>query len=58
MESDVGPTIEPDNGFRECFLDRAKNKHKEFFRAIFDERMFTVIADMTNMYPQKGIISK
>ena len=58
MESDPGPMIAPYNGFRQCLVDPAKNKPEDFFRAIFDDRMFTLMADMTNIYAQNRIRSK
>ena len=58
IESDPGPMIAPYNGFRQCLIDPAKNKPEDFFRAIFDDRMFTLMADMTNIYAQNRIRSK
>lgn len=49
-ERDPGPDIAPYSGFRQCLLDPEKNKPEDFFDAIFDDHMFTLMAEMTNLY--------
>ena len=58
LQSDPGPMIAPYNGFRQCLLDPSKKKPEDFFCALFEDRMFTVMADMTNVYARNRIQSK
>ena len=57
-ERDSGPLIGPYSGFRQCLVDPAKNKPEDFFCALFDERMFTTMAEMTNLYAHKRLEGK
>ena len=44
--SNVGPFT----GFSACLLDPEKKKPEDFFDALFEERMYTIIAENTNIY--------
>ena len=48
VEEDPGPMIAPYSGFRQSLLDPAKNKPEDFFEALFEDRMYTIMADETN----------
>ena len=49
---------EPYSGFRQSLLDPAKNKPEDFFEALFEDRMYTIMADETNRYAHKQRNSK
>ena len=52
-EVDPGPLVRPYNGFRQCLLDPTTNKPEDFFNALFDTRMYTIMAEETNKYAQR-----
>ena len=52
-EVDPGPLIAPYNGFHQCLLDPTMNKPEDFFNALFQDRMYTVMAEETNKYAQR-----
>ena len=52
-EVDPGPLIAPYNGFQQCLLDPTKNKPEDFFNALFQDRMYTIMADETNKCAQR-----
>ena len=58
LEQDTGPIIGPFSGFRQCLVDPEKNKPEDFFNAVFDDRMFTIMAEMTNLYAHNRLRSK
>ena len=58
LEHDTGPIIGPYSGFRQCLVDPEKNKPEDFFNAVFDDRMFTIMAEMTNLYAHNRLRSK
>ena len=53
IEEDTGPLIGPYTGFRQCFLDKLKNKPEDFFNGLFDVRMYTIMAKETNKYAHR-----
>ena len=53
QEVDPGPLVRPYNGFRQCLLDPTTNKPEDFFNALFDTRMYTIMAEETNKYAQR-----
>ena len=52
---DPGPYIAPYTGFRQCLLDPTKNRPEDFFNALFDSSMYTIMAEETNKYAQQKI---
>ena len=58
IEEDPGPMIAPYSGFRQSLLNPAKNKPEDFFEALFEDRMYTIMADETNRYAHKRRSSK
>ena len=58
LECDTGPIIGPYSGFWQCLVDPAKTKPEDFFNAIFDECMFTTMAEMMNLYAHNRLQSK
>ena len=58
LEVDTGPGIAPYSGFRQCLLDPMQNKPEHFFEALFDQRMYTIMAEETNRYAQRKIQGK
>ena len=52
-EVDPGPLIAPYNGFRQCLLDPTRNNPEDFFNALFENRMYTIMANETNKYVQQ-----
>lgn len=52
LEVDPGPLIAPYNGFRQCLLDPTRNKPEDFFNALFEDKMYTIMAEETNKYAQ------
>ena len=54
-EVDPGPMIAPYTGFRQCLLDPTKNRPEDFFNALFDEQMYTIMAEQTNKYAHRKI---
>ena len=55
-EVDTGPAIAPYSGFHQCLLNPMQNKPEDFFEALFDQQMYTIMAEETNQYAQKKII--
>ena len=51
-EADPRPLIELYNGFRQCLLDPTRNRPQDFFNALFENRMYTIMAKETNQYVQ------
>ena len=47
-EVDTGLAIAPYSGFCQCPLDSTQNKPEDFFEALFDRRMCTIMAEETN----------
>ena len=58
LEVDTGPTIAPYSGFQQCLLDPTQDKPKHFFEALFDQQMYTIMAEETNRYTQRKIQGK
>ena len=50
FEVDPGPHIAPYTGFQQCLLDPMKNRPEDFFNALFDQNMYTIMAEETNKY--------
>ena len=44
------PLIAPYTGFWQCLLDPLKTKPEDFFNALFDNNMYTIMAEETNKY--------
>ena len=55
FEVDPGPYVVPYSGFRQCLLDPTKNRPEDFFSALFDRNMYTVMAEQTNKYAHRKI---
>ena len=53
LEQDTGPVIGPYSGFSQSLLDPAQNKPEDFFQALFEDRMYTIMAEQTNKYAHK-----
>lgn len=53
--SETGSSAGPFLGCSSLNLDPDKRQPEDFFNALFDERMFTVIAEQTNLYAQQKI---
>ena len=47
------PLIAPCNGFRQCLLDPTRNRPQDSFNALFEKRMYTIMAEETNKYAQR-----
>ena len=45
--------MKPYNGFRQCLLDPTANKPEDFFNALFERRMYTIMTEETNKYAQR-----
>ena len=52
-EVDPGLLIGPYNGFWQCLLDPMTNTPEDFFNALFERRMYTIMAEKTNKYAQR-----
>ena len=52
LKWDAGPLIAPYTGFWQCLLDPLKTKPEDFFNALFDNTMYTIMAEETNKYAQ------
>ena len=52
-EVDPGPLIALYNSFQQCFLDPTRKKPEDFFNALFESRMYTIMAKETNKYVQQ-----
>ena len=52
-EVDPGPLIAPYNGFQQCLLDPTRNGPQDFFNALFENSMYTIMAKETNKYLQQ-----
>ena len=50
---DPVPLIAPHNGFQQCLLDPTRNNPEDFFNALFENRMYTIMANETNKYAQR-----
>ena len=50
---DTGPLVAPYSGFRQCLLDPTKNQPEDFFDALFEENMYTIIKEETNNYAHR-----
>ena len=53
LKCDTGPLIAPYTGFWQCLLDPLKTKPEDFFNALFDDNMYTIIAEETNKYAHR-----
>ena len=53
FEVDPGPHIAPYTGFRQCLLDPTKNQPEDFFNAVFDQNMYTIMAEEMNKYARQ-----
>ena len=52
-EVNPGPMIGLYNGFRQCLLDPTRNRPQDFFNALFENRMYTIMAKEINKYAQQ-----
>ena len=50
LEQNTGPLIAPYTGFQQCLLDPLKTKPEDFFNALFDDKMYMIMAEETNKY--------
>ena len=55
LEQDIGPSVAPYSGFRQCLLDPTKQDPEHFFDALFSTHMYTIMAEETNKYAQRKI---
>ena len=55
FEVDPGPYIAPYTGFLQCLLDPKKDRPEDFFNALFDSNMYTIMAEETNKYAHRKI---
>ena len=53
FECDTVPLIAPYTGFRQCLLDLIKTKPEDFFNALFDDNLYTIMAEETNKYAHR-----
>ena len=53
LKCDTGPLIAPYTGFWQCLLDPLKTKPEDFFNALFDDSMYTIMAEETNKYAHR-----
>ena len=54
-EQDEGSMVAPYNGFRQCLLDPTRKEPEDFFKALFNRQMYTIMAEETNRYAQRKI---
>ena len=50
---DPGPYITLYSGFSQCLLDPKKNYPEDFFNALFEDQMYTIMAEETIMHAEK-----
>ena len=55
IEQDEGAMVAPYSGFRQCLLDPTKTKPEDFFKALFNRQMYTIMAEETNKYANRKI---
>ena len=53
LKCDTGPLIAPYTGFWQCLLVPLKTKPEDFFNALFDDNMYTIMAEETNKYAHR-----
>ena len=53
LKRDPGLLISPYTGFQQCLLDPLKTKPEDFFNALFDDKMYTIMAEETNKYAHR-----
>ena len=58
FETDPGPLIALYSDFQQCLLDLAKDKPEDFFNALFENWMYTIMAGQTNLYARQQIQGK
>ena len=54
-EQDPGPLVTPYTRFWQCLLDPTKQKPEDFFNALFNSHMYTIMTEETNRYVQQKI---
>lgn len=54
-EKDTGPLLQPFSGLRSCLIDPAQRKPEDFFTNLFDARIFTLMAECTNIYASRRL---
>ena len=50
VETDPGPLFALYSDFQQCLLDPTKDKPTDFFNALFENQMYTIMAEQTNLY--------
>ena len=55
LEQDTGAMVAPHSGFRQCLLDPTKTNPEDFFKALFDNQMYTIMAEETNKCAHRKI---
>ena len=50
QEKDTGPLLQPFSSLRTCLIDPAQWKPEDFFTKLFDVRIFSLMAECTNIY--------
>ena len=55
LEVDTGPAIALHSGFHQCLMDPIQDKPEDFFEALFNWQMYTIMAEETNRYTQRKI---
>ena len=58
LETDPGPLIAPYSDFQQCLLDPTKTKPEDYFNALFENRMYMIMAEQTNLYARWQIEGK
>ena len=54
-DEDPGASIRAFDGVRQCLLDPTKTKPEDFFMALFERPMYTIIAENTNIYARERL---
>ena len=50
LETDPGPLIALYSNFQQCLLDPTKTKPEDYFSAFFENQMYMIMAEQTNLY--------
>ena len=58
LETDPGPLIAPYSNFQQCLLDPTKTKPEDYFSVFFENWMYMILAEQTNLYARQQIEGK
>ena len=50
LETDPGPLFALYSDFQQCLLDPTKTKPEDYFSALFENQMYMIMAEQTNLY--------